>query len=70
MAALITGSPERYRLLIVDSVMGLFRTEFTGRGELAERQQKLGQHSECAAPAPPPSPLSLARALLLHGTPR
>lgn len=24
--------------------MGLFRVEFSGRGELAERQQKLGQH--------------------------
>lgn len=28
-------------LVIVDSIMGLFRTEFVGRGELAERQQKL-----------------------------
>jgi meiotic recombination protein DMC1 len=27
-----------------DSVMGLYRVEFSGRGELAERQQKLGQH--------------------------
>ena len=44
VAALITGSAERYRLLIVDSVIGLFRTEFSGRGELAERQQKLGAH--------------------------
>ena len=44
VAALITGSAERYRLLIVDSVIGLFRTEFAGRGELADRQQKLGQH--------------------------
>lgn len=33
-----------YRLLIVDSIIALFRVEFTGRGELAERQQKLGQH--------------------------
>jgi len=24
--------------------MGLFRSEFSGRGELMERQQKLGQH--------------------------
>jgi len=43
-AALITSSAERYRLLVVDSVIGLFRTEFSGRGELAERQQKLGGH--------------------------
>jgi DNA repair protein RadA len=28
-------------LVIVDSILGLFRTEFVGRGELAERQQKL-----------------------------
>ena len=32
-----------YRLLIVDSVMGCFRTDYVGRGELSERQQKLGQ---------------------------
>jgi hypothetical protein len=34
---------EPFRLLIVDSVMALYRTDYTGRGELAERQQKLGQ---------------------------
>ncbi|KAJ6324108.1 hypothetical protein OIU76_011417 [Salix suchowensis] len=28
---------------IVDSVIALFRVDFTGRGELAERQQKLAQ---------------------------
>ncbi|XP_024036884.1 meiotic recombination protein DMC1 homolog isoform X3 [Citrus clementina] len=28
---------------IVDSVIALFRVDFTGRGELADRQQKLGQ---------------------------
>lgn len=27
----------------VDSVMALFRVDFSGRGELADRQQKLGQ---------------------------
>uniref|UniRef100_A0A7S4K023 Uncharacterized protein n=1 Tax=Paramoeba aestuarina TaxID=180227 RepID=A0A7S4K023_9EUKA len=32
-----------YRLLIVDSAGGIFRTDFSGRGELAERQQKLCQ---------------------------
>ena len=31
-----------YRLVVVDSIMALFRTDFSGRGELAERQQKLG----------------------------
>lgn len=32
-----------YKLLIIDSVISLFRTDFTGRGELGERQQKLNQ---------------------------
>ncbi|XP_039045149.1 meiotic recombination protein DMC1 homolog [Hibiscus syriacus] len=36
-------SEEPFRLLIVDSVIALFRVDFTGRGELAERQQKLPQ---------------------------
>lgn len=30
-----------YRLLVVDSIMALFRTDYCGRGELSERQQKL-----------------------------
>ncbi|KAH6577946.1 hypothetical protein BASA50_010147 [Batrachochytrium salamandrivorans] len=33
----------QFRLVIVDSIMALFRTDFCGRGELADRQQKLGQ---------------------------
>jgi meiotic recombination protein DMC1 len=41
LAAKMTEEP--FRLLIVDSVCALFRTDFVGRGELAERQQKLGQ---------------------------
>ncbi|KHN71155.1 Meiotic recombination protein DMC1/LIM15 -like protein [Toxocara canis] len=32
-----------FKLLIVDSVMALFRVDYSGRGELAERQQKLAQ---------------------------
>ncbi|PPQ67193.1 hypothetical protein CVT25_005794 [Psilocybe cyanescens] len=32
-----------YRLLIVDSIMALFRVDYSGRGELSERQQKLAQ---------------------------
>lgn len=32
------------RLLIVDALMSIFRTEYVGRGALAERQQKLGKH--------------------------
>ncbi|KAG2487139.1 hypothetical protein HYH03_014252 [Edaphochlamys debaryana] len=30
-----------FRLLVVDSLTSTFRTDYTGRGELAERQQKL-----------------------------
>ncbi len=31
-------------LVVVDSVIAQFRTEFSGRNELTERQQKLGKH--------------------------
>lgn len=34
---------DRFALLIVDSATALFRVDFTGRGELACRQQKLNQ---------------------------
>lgn len=33
-----------YRLIIVDSIISLFRVDYSGRGELGERQQKLNQH--------------------------
>lgn len=33
-------------LLVVDSIIGHFRSEFIGRGELANRQQKLTQHMD------------------------
>ncbi|KAK4265539.1 hypothetical protein QN277_026578 [Acacia crassicarpa] len=36
-------SEEPFRLLIIDSIIALFRVDFSGRGELAERQQRLGQ---------------------------
>ncbi|MBU2497121.1 MAG: DNA repair and recombination protein RadA [Nanoarchaeota archaeon] len=36
------GNP--IKLLIVDSLISLFRAEFTGRGTLADRQQKLNKH--------------------------
>ncbi|KAG8138141.1 hypothetical protein E2320_004055, partial [Naja naja] len=35
--------PGIFKLLIIDSIMALFRVDFSGRGELAERQQKLAQ---------------------------
>lgn len=34
---------EQFKLIIMDSITALFRSDFTGRGELAERQQRLGQ---------------------------
>lgn len=37
-------SSGQYRLLIIDSVMTHFRNDYHGRGELNERQGKLGQH--------------------------
>ncbi|BAO38632.1 meiotic recombination protein DMC1 [Kluyveromyces marxianus] len=37
-------SSGEYRLLIVDSIMANFRVDYSGRGELNERQQKLNQH--------------------------
>lgn len=36
--------PKGIRLIVVDSVTALFRSDFTGRGELAARQQKLNKH--------------------------
>lgn len=35
---------ERFALIIIDSLTGLFRVDYQGRGELSERQQKLGSH--------------------------
>lgn len=35
--------PLTITLQIIDSIMALFRVDFSGRGELAERQQKLAQ---------------------------
>ena len=36
-------SGNEYRLLIIDSIMACFRVDYSGRGELADRQQKLNQ---------------------------
>ena len=35
---------DTYKLLVVDSLTSLFRSEFIGRGTLATRQQKLNKH--------------------------
>ena len=32
------------KMIIVDSLMSLFRSDFSGRGQLADRQQKLNKH--------------------------
>ncbi|MBS3151636.1 DNA repair and recombination protein RadA, partial [Candidatus Woesearchaeota archaeon] len=32
------------KLVIIDSLMGHFRSDFSGRGQLADRQQKLNKH--------------------------
>ncbi|HJJ47909.1 MAG TPA: DNA repair and recombination protein RadA [Methanocorpusculum sp.] len=37
-----SGKP--VKLIIIDSLTGLFRSEYAGRGTLAERQQKLNRH--------------------------
>ncbi|XP_041363265.1 meiotic recombination protein DMC1/LIM15 homolog [Gigantopelta aegis] len=43
VAAKFYEEPGVFKLLIVDSIMALFRVDFCGRGELADRQQKLAQ---------------------------
>jgi len=42
MAAAIM-SQDRYALIVVDSATALYRTDYTGRGELSERQMQMGQ---------------------------
>jgi RecA/RadA recombinase len=42
MAAAIM-SQDRYALIVVDSATALFRTDYSGRGELSERQMSLAQ---------------------------
>ena len=39
----LVGLVRRYALLVVDSATALFRTDYQGRGELAERQMKLAR---------------------------
>ena len=34
----------RYALVVVDSATALFRTDYSGRGELAARQQELAKY--------------------------
>ncbi len=43
IAAKFAENPGEFRLLVIDSIISLFRTDYSGRGELGERQQKLNQ---------------------------
>lgn len=36
-------SEDQYRIMIIDSITALFRVDFSGRGELAERQQTIAK---------------------------
>lgn len=40
---MLTGLGCRFCLLIVDSCTALYRTDFSGRGELSSRQNHLGK---------------------------
>uniref|UniRef100_A0A7S1LBG9 Meiotic recombination protein DMC1 n=1 Tax=Alexandrium catenella TaxID=2925 RepID=A0A7S1LBG9_ALECA len=42
-ASLMVSDEDRFALVIVDSIMGVFRVDYSGRGELSERQQHLGR---------------------------
>lgn len=44
ISELIENEKIPVKLVIVDSLMGLFRSEYAGRGTLANRQQKLNRH--------------------------
>ena len=43
VAAAAMMMQEHYALLIIDSIMALYRVDFSGRGQLSERQQDLGK---------------------------
>ncbi|KAF9269972.1 Rad51-domain-containing protein [Marasmius fiardii PR-910] len=55
-----------FRLLIVDSIMALFRVDYSGRGELGERQQKLAQVRLRKTPDAGRVPSSLTDAVETH----
>ena len=40
---ILTQSDARFGLIVIDSATALFRTDYQGRGELADRQQHLGR---------------------------
>merc|ERR1712151_1415547 len=42
-AGIMVSDEDRFALILIDSIMGIFRVDYSGRGELAERQQNLGR---------------------------
>jgi len=42
-ASIMVNDEDRFALIVVDSIMGVFRVDYSGRGELSERQQNLGR---------------------------
>lgn len=42
--AKIDEDDTNFSVLIIDSLMALWRTDYSGRGELSERQQRIGKH--------------------------
>ncbi|CAD7922336.1 unnamed protein product [Amoebophrya sp. A25] len=40
---MVDESSGQFAVIIIDSIMGIFRQDFSGRGELSERQQLLGK---------------------------
>ncbi len=47
--SLIHEQKKKVKLVVIDSLTSHFRAEFTGRGTLAERQQKLNRHMHALA---------------------
>lgn len=63
VAAMMADEP--FKLLIVDSITANLRVDFCGRGELAERQQKLGQMLSRLKKVKSPVPCWLSMLMLL-----
>jgi hypothetical protein len=59
---------EPFKLLIVDSIMANLRTDYVGRGELSERQQRLGQYMKRLKQVCNPSSCNSEQQLFAHGS--
>lgn len=42
-AGIMVSDDDRFALIVIDSIMGCFRVDYSGRGELSERQQALAK---------------------------